>query len=270
MEKIKLPRMAIEITTRCNLRCKYCTVGVPTQKRIIHLSLDTVKGYLKTLFEIVDYVNSLEFTGGEPFLHESLPEMIESYMEYSDRFGQFLIVTNGTVKPSERLVEVLEKYREKGVIHISDYGVSPERTAELITLVDKIGIKYRVDCYHGDDQYLGGWVDPGEVKSRNRSVDQLKTVYSSCGLVKNGGCWRVREGKIHICMRSCRCIEEGFIFEDDWLDFMDTTKTIEEKRNKLLQLINGSYLHACDYCNGDMGTKDPSKRIPAGEQINKQ
>lgn len=267
MNQIVLPRLSIEITTRCNLKCKCCAVGIPTQKEIIHLDVATVIRYIQKVFEIVDYVESLEFTGGEPLLHECLPEMIDAYMKFKTHFGRFLIVTNGTVPITSSLLTTLERFKEHGIIHISDYGLFPERTADVIANLEKINFSYRVDKYWGEDQYQGGWVDPGEVVSHNRTKEQLEYVYKNCGLALNGGCWRTHKGQLHFCARSCRCTDEGFIFTEDFIDLLDDTISISEKREKLCVLRQKSYLNACNYCNGTMGTRDPTKRVPAGLQV---
>lgn len=266
MGQIILPRLSLEITTRCNLKCKYCAVGIPTQKEVIHLDVATVALYLHRVFAVVDYVESLEFTGGEPLLHESLPEMIRTYMTFKSRFGKFLIVTNGTVSLSESLLSVLKEYKDSGVIHISDYGIAPDCTKSLIANLESIHFPFRVDKYWGDDQYQGGWVDPGAVVSHNRSQEQLASIFANCGLALNGGCWRTHKGQLHFCARSCRCADEGIVFYEDFIDLLDDTESISEKKRKLLALREKSYLNACDYCNGTMGTKDPAKRIPAGIQ----
>ncbi|MBD5117666.1 MAG: radical SAM protein [Clostridiales bacterium] len=267
MDQIILPRLSIEITTRCNLKCKYCAVGIPTQKEVIHLDVATVRLYLQKVFEVVDYVESLEFTGGEPLLHESLPEMIHTYMDFKPHFGRFLIVTNGTVKPTDSLLTVLEQYKASGIIHISDYGLAPARTKDLIYNLEQIGFPYRVDKYWGDDQYQGGWVDPGAVAPHGRTQEQLTNIFANCGLSANGGCWRTHKGQLHFCARSCRCADEGFVFPGDFIDLLDPASSIEEKRAQLRALRQKQYLKACDYCNGTMGTKDSSKRVPAGEQL---
>lgn len=266
--KIKLPRLAIVITTRCNLKCKLCSVGIPTQKDAYHIAMEDFEKQLGIIFSVIDSVDSLEFAGGEPFLHSDLPLMIEAYMRYKDRIKQWLVVTNGTILPGNDLIDALIKFNNFGKLHLSDYNINPDKTKQLVKLLDEIGFKYRIDKYYGDEQYQGGWVDPGQVISRNWSNEELCNIFANCGLVKNGGCWRLYKGKIHFCTRSARCIDEGFDFPSDYVDLLDNKTDIKGKSEKLNKIINAQYIMACDYCNGDLGTNDMSRRFPAAEQIN--
>ena len=125
--KLHLARLAIVITTRCNLKCKLCSVGIPTQNEPYHMELTDFKTSVDKIFNVIDTVGSLEIGGGEPLLHSCLPQMIEKYMEYKERFEQWLLVTNGTVPLSKDLIDVLSKHKQYGVLHISDYNIYPEK-----------------------------------------------------------------------------------------------------------------------------------------------
>jgi len=266
MISIHLPRLAIVITTRCNLKCKHCSVGIASQKETYHIDINDFKKHLESLFSVVDYVDSLEFAGGEPYLHTALSSMIQEYMQYKDKFKQWLIVTNGTILPDDELINAMREAKEKGVLHLSDYNIHPEKTRNFIKLLDEINFKYKVKKYYGEDQYQGGWVDPGPMESRKRSKEELHDVFSNCGLVKNGGCWRLYKGKIHLCTRSMRCIDAGYDFSCDYVDLLDNTIDSKIKSEKMNSIINAQYIMACDYCNGDLGTNDISKRFHAAEQ----
>jgi len=240
---------------------------IPTQKEVFHINFDMFLKSLSACLSVVDFTSTLEIAGGEPFLHEDLPSMIREYMKYSNQFESFLIVTNGTIIPDSNLVEVLERYRQRGIVRISDYNIYPDKTRQLIQILDEIGFSYRVDKYFGEDQYMGGWIDTGEVSTFNRSMEELKSIYSNCGLVKNGGCWRMHRGQIHLCARSTLCFDAGIDNESDYVDLFDNSTTIIQKKEMLHSLILAPYLNACDYCTGNLGTSDVTKRIGAAEQI---
>ncbi len=217
--------------------------------------------------QLIDHVHSLEIGGGEPLLHRDLDQILHQYMQYEDWCDQLLIVTNGTILPSDHLAQALKACGDKMIIHISDYNIKPAITRQLITLLERLSIRYRVDCYHGDDQYQGGWIDPGAVACFNRSLDTLKQIYQNCGIVKNGGCWRIYRGKIHYCVRAMVCNNEGIDLPQDYVDLFDEHIAASERKQKLHRIAHADCLVSCDYCHGDLGTKDPRKRHPAAEQL---
>ena len=86
--------VAIEVTGRCNLNCKYC----------FNDSKDVDIPYSK-LLNLIDQIDEMEvfevcFTGGEPFIREDFLEILE----YSSKKNfSILIVTNGTLLTKEKI-----------------------------------------------------------------------------------------------------------------------------------------------------------------------
>lgn len=92
MRLMRTPRhLDVEITSRCNLRCRYCyyfnNPGVPYRD----LPTADWKRFFAELGECA--VMDVTFQGGEPFLREDLRELIESVIENRMRFS---ILSNGT------------------------------------------------------------------------------------------------------------------------------------------------------------------------------
>lgn len=78
MRKLKLNHISLEVTSICNLRCKYCyntwkAPGVEDFKAFN--SYKQARKTLKRLFKIAD-INNVTFTGGEPFLAERFSELV--------------------------------------------------------------------------------------------------------------------------------------------------------------------------------------------------
>lgn len=76
--KIHLPHVTFEITSVCNLKCKYCyniwkAPGVNDFQQFN--SYSQAKKTLKQIFKIAD-VKHITFTGGEPFLSERFSELV--------------------------------------------------------------------------------------------------------------------------------------------------------------------------------------------------
>jgi len=94
--------MAVEITHRCNLRCRHCYVG--TRENPETLSLDSIKRLIHGMEELGCY--QLAVGGGEPTLHPDFEKILE-IIHKSKVMAH--IVTNGTTN----LPEYLDKYADK-------------------------------------------------------------------------------------------------------------------------------------------------------------
>jgi len=80
----------ISITNRCNLRCKQCEVPLLADPQK-ELSTEQWKGILRNLADWLS-ITVLRFSGGEPFLREDMPELIE----YGNQLGLLSgVITNG-------------------------------------------------------------------------------------------------------------------------------------------------------------------------------
>ena len=90
--------------TLCNLACTHCFINCsPRNHTLGFLSLETVRAYLE---ESRRYgVKEYYFTGGEPFLHKDIVEILAAALEY----GPATVLTNGVLlKPEQakRLAEI--------------------------------------------------------------------------------------------------------------------------------------------------------------------
>lgn len=267
MDELILKKVNLTPTMRCNLKCKLCGVRVPHYEYCPQMSVKDMKVTIDAVFEIVDYVEKLQITGGEPFMHPQLAEIISYCFTYQKQFGSLWIITNGTIPAKSEFLEVVRHYSGKIVFHVSDYGVRKGAAEDFVKSVEATGCECRYLKYFGEEQSYGGWVDQGDFICHNRDEEDLKHVFKTCSQVVSGGFWYVRHGQMHWCGRSVRGTEVGKVplREEDYLDVFKGTK--EERREKLKKLMQRPYITACDYCNGDYGTCDSEKRFSAGEQM---
>ena len=269
MNDFTLNKLTVIITTRCNLRCRLCCEYVPQNKPFEDISCEDCSRIVEALFNTVDHVNTLHLSGGgEPFLHPQLAELTEICMNYRSKFDRFMLFTNGTVTPNDKLLSVLDKYKDNIVVQVSRYGINPERELNTIELLKQTGATLKIEKYYGDDQSFGGWVDFGAWEKQNNSEEVLCSRFKNCAVTRDmGGNWRTRDGKIHWCSRSQRGMELGLIPDEpaDYVDLFDDTSR-EEKQQKF-RTIATRRLSACDYCSGNAGTDDIGKRFPAAEQM---
>ena len=266
-----LGKLSLIILTRCDLKCRLCCEYVPQNKPFPDMTVPEAERILKAAFDVAEYINTLHLTGGgEPFLHPKLPELVHAAMRYQEQFDTLMLFTNSTVPLSDSLKEVLRTYGQKILVQASRYGIYPEREQAVVNDLKACGVRLKIEKYYGEDQSFGGWVDFGPWEARGRTPEELESIFKECSVTRVlKGNWRTRDGKVHWCSRSQRGMELGLIpdMPEDYVDLLDETQTVEEKRQKFLQIASRRYLSACDRCSGDAGTENQEKRHPAAEQM---
>ena len=168
--------VSVELTMRCNLRCKHCYI--PLSSRVgtarNELSLAELTGYFEQFADAGTLW--LLLTGGEPLLR---PDFLEIY-DAAKRKGFIIsLFTNGTLL-NERVVSHLAEYRPFN-IEISIYGATQE-TYEQVTGVP--GSFKR--CMRGIEMILENNL-PLKVKSaimtlNQHELAQMKQLSQSFGL----------------------------------------------------------------------------------------
>lgn len=111
MEKQIQPTDAsIILTYRCPMRCQMCNIWqYPTDKRE-ELKASDLKSLPRLKF--------INLTGGEPFIREDLPEIVEECFRHTDRI---VISTSGWYE--DRVIALAERFPNIG-IRISIEGLS--------------------------------------------------------------------------------------------------------------------------------------------------
>lgn len=129
-DKVKLPGVIFEMTSRCNLKCKYCYNY--WKKDDIDLSEIEKINPLKTLKQYMKSVNTnyVAFSGGEPTINKD--ELLECIMYCKARNKKVTVISNGTLIDDELLdlfsklkVDMLETTINsyKGAIHDEINGI---------------------------------------------------------------------------------------------------------------------------------------------------
>lgn len=110
--------------TRCNLACSHCFVSCsPTNRAFGFLDKETVFAFLEEGAR--RGVKEFYFTGGEPFLHRDLPEILERTLT----LGPATVLTNGTAFTEAalaRLRRAEETSRYSLELRLSLDGFTPE------------------------------------------------------------------------------------------------------------------------------------------------
>lgn len=96
--KYSIDNLVIEITRKCNIKCRHCLRG-PAR------NINITQEMMNKIVSQFDYINSITFGGGEPSLFpEAIEWFIEAVQMYNVTVGNFYVVTNGK-KYSQKLYD---------------------------------------------------------------------------------------------------------------------------------------------------------------------
>jgi hypothetical protein len=248
------------VNNMCTLKCKKCITLTPYQKNPLNYKLDNLKKDIDGFFEIFDYCNHFDIEGGETLLNPDITEVVRHALKYKDRFKYIALLTNGTIAPKRELLEVCAG--EKIFFIIDDYGEDLSRKkAQVAELLREYQIDYRVDVYHGENQYYDGWIDFGDYSLKNYTEDELVAKFKKCRTGKDLP--YIKDGKIFPCTVQALGIRHIPLPRDEYIDMRDSSKTLAEKREMATGFFKKPVEH-CKYCKGFIVE---SPRLPAAEQF---
>ncbi len=272
-KSINLKRSAFAVTLACSLNCKLCAAYVPYISNVTHPSLEKWKEYMEKFFSIVDNVEMISISGGEPLLFKELPELMEVLLGYSKQYEKVEIITNGTVIPSKALLDVIKRYEDKfDYFLIDNYGKDlSKRVSEIEAVLKEYDIAFSTRDYYSENLHCGGWVDFGITEEiKHQTKESCEELYSKCAYPqKLRFCFSVRpDGYISPCPPIYYRIIKGHkIDPNDYIDLNDETLSIEQQRQKIINIYYSKCLETCAYCNG---LCDDSPRFQPAEQLTKE
>ena len=219
-EKIYLDATSLFCTTVCSLNCKDCGIFTPYNKNKKHFCVEDLKKDVDIYFSCVDRVKTLGISGGEPFLHPDLIELIEYIGKlHGDKIEELHIATNGTIIPSDELCETLKKYKVE--VDVTDYRETVPRLEETFpAVVDKL-IKYTVVHTIKHDFYK---LLPTKQSMQNCSEKELMKKYFYC----DHNCKVLADGKFYKCGFVKCAVDAGLLTENE-NDFYDLAKFTKDR-----------------------------------------
>lgn len=236
----------IVLTSRCTLSCKKCAHGCQVHTRSQELSVKEACKSADYLFEKVDYVKDFVLIGGEPLLYQNLDQVIEYIgSRYRDRIFNFGITTNGTLLPSDDVIECARKYGL--VFTVSDYSITLPGMGDKILTLEKLlmdnGVKYNVIRY---DE----WVDYGfDSVFKDDSKAHMISFFDAC----QTPCHEIRNNRFYYCVGE-RASGAAYGFTPPQDDFLDFSKLEGDYHKIILEYCLGysekGYMEMCRRCNG--------------------
>ena len=243
------PFIEMVITTKCNLKCKFCSNLIPYYQNPCVEKKEDVFNWIDILSQKAKYVFRLKIHGGEPLTHPDIAEII-TYACSKENILDVRLSTNGTIIPDK--TTLLAMTDPKFRLHISDYEKSCGiKTDKLEFLCKQLGI----NLFKMKDE---PWQNLGGVSLRDRPTCDKIQMIKDCNMSM---CRSFQKGFLYVCSRAGHGERQGhFVNKDvDYLNFNG-----ELTFDNYLTFFGNYNFAACDYCDGAIKGKN---EIPAGEQI---
>ena len=228
-----LPWVGLTITTKCTLLCKDCSAMIPmyatqhntTQHNTTqHIGADVLLRHITDVLEAVDGVVTLTLTGGEPMLHPDICKIVKA-LSASCKIECIYLITNATYIPNDLTLDIM---RECGVfVLISDYGILSVKKNELIDVLKRTGIVYKIFPMNN------GWVNLGGTSPRGRSIDEMRGIFLSCSSQRF--CKNIMFNKFYVCSRAAHAQALG-LYPEEKSEFVDLNDGIEQIRSEIREL----------------------------------
>lgn len=259
--KLCLDRVEIFTTSFCSLNCKNCIAYIPYFIQRSHTPLDILINDMHLLFSKVDLVRKLKILGGEGLMYPWLTEYIhELFINYSQNVSKVCIGTNGTIIPSQKILDVCRKY---GVtFDVSDYAQAvpgKSKMNELFKILEKNDIKYEIKR---SGEY---WLDVGfPVKPAHfNPVNDVREHFKKCAMF----CRDFYDGKLWFCCNNFAAVKANLFPEND-NDYIDFRKPITKQMIAEFELGFSKFGHTsfCTVCGGCSFESNPHK-VPVAIQV---
>ncbi len=239
-DKVILDHVGIMITEKCTLNCKDCGAFIPYHINPKNYDKEIVIETARQLSNSVDAIKRLVVMGGEPLLHPDFSYICEELSKLPN-VCNLTFPTNGTIVPSNSELEKLKHFIT--YVNISDYGKFSLNKEKLINKLNSNQIHYITsetnDC----------WTELKLPQKHNRSLKENNEIFASCKWLD---CPTITDGKYYRCWYYAHLGPFDIVpeTEKDYVNLLDYSLTVEEKRRKLQEYINGKNgLTACDYCD---------------------
>lgn len=245
------------ITDKCTLNCKNCDGYIPYHTHPRNDNVCTLFASYEKVIHVCKKVKTINIMGGETLLHPDLPEIVQFFVNDS-RCDAVTLISNGTILPAPKLVEVLKS--PKVVFRLSDYGKLSKKKEEIVQLFHREGIRYEITNY----TY---WDEVPLIEPQNQTYEQLKAKFSAC----TGSFLHIKYGKLFLCR-----FAEGFSdlgvstlpnLEANYVDLClhDDGKVTEGIERLIKRIYDREPIDACRYCPGGHCILFENK-VPVAEQ----
>lgn len=234
-------------STVCNLKCEACLNFNAHAKSFYVRKWEDLIADVDLFFSCVDYILLFHVSGGEPLLYPRIADLIE-YIDkkYGDRIYQLRTVTNGTVVPSDKVLEKLSKSNVE--ITVDDYREAvPQYNENFDNLIQKFE-EFHIPHYISK---VDSWIDLEPLKTNysDWTERQLQEHFDKCCQS-----WQeLRDGKLFSCNYDAYATVAGINGEQKE-EIFDLKSYSRERIKELIEFRLGynekGYTNLCKHCRG--------------------
>lgn len=253
-----IDQLFLNITTRCSLRCRDCSLFIPYVTNPCNYPSQEIMTDLNKVLDALGQVRIVNFYGGEPLLHPDLAQMIRS-LRNETRIDRISIITNGTIVPNEDVLQAI-KEEPRFMVRISDYGAISKNLQALEEKLRQLNISYEIANYEYWDRAsrIGTAGHENETKEDLIAKFQLCTSCNVMFLINRKG---------YLCSTaSAVCNMGGFPDSPtNYIDLLDEENFAQKLDYFVKRPGTGEYMDACHYCSGNHGVQFEQK-VPVAVQ----
>lgn len=225
----------------CTLKCKHCCEAIPYYKASQRefVKADIVIKDITYMAAACQFLTTVEFIGGEPFLHPELFTILSEVIKLPN-IGKVHIFSNGTVIPSDELCSLLSN--ERFEVTISNYQITlNDALRERVSKTTQKLQDAKCNVLIGKRQ---GWMDFASFDLVCDDEEKVKERYRNCFIHT---CNRLYKGVLYHCPHEYAGALQGhFDSHKDILHIYDYTT--EELSKKLNEYKEREFFESCKYC----------------------
>ena len=258
-ENKEISKIVLNVTSRCNLRCKYCyaNYGSFSEYPVHDMSADEIKGYIKRLIDVgVRHIGTIQFFGGEPLLGiEAIIaacEFINSLHKEGkiDSIPKYTMITN-CIPNNDLINSTLKKYDIRLTVSID----GPKEIHDFQRVFPNGEGTYDILC--ANMKKLKSQIDALEVTySKNHIENEISIDDLKCNLNKQ---FDIPKTNI-LVMPVTGSFDLGIPIDFRIEDFQDNSFTVEDtyvisafcREYQSDLFCNAGYTSLCIMPNGDL------------------
>ena len=251
-DAIFLDILDLIVTEKCSLKCRQCANLTQYYAKPQHMSMEQVRNDADLLFSFIDWISDFYIFGGEVFLFNNFVETLDYVAQYKRKYGQIAVITNGTIIPTERMLQSMNMHAM--FVTISDYGVYSRQLGALISKLETYQIPYSLA--------RPKWYDYTQLVDGEKRDPEM--TFSKC----KHNCTTLRNGYLYRCpfLANAEALSAFPYSEYNHINIRNGDLTKADISELLAKPINYTRKipPGCAYCSGyDVGNM---QCIPIAEQ----